>query len=186
VTDVPPPHQPAPQADDIAASMTARVQSIMAEAERSARQVQEEVEARTARQAAETRIAAETDAARIRSAAESQAAQYLADARARVEEYAVARQRRIDELTNDLLERGALLQRRLDEAIDVRARLDETLAALTQASADARAEATRPADPLPDLPSPSAGRAGEPLPERLQGHAAAPPRGTDAPPEGSA
>jgi hypothetical protein len=180
----------APETDQIAASVSAHVRELMAQAEQSARQVRDEVEARTARQAAETRVAAETDAERIRHAAETQAAQYLADARLRVEEYARARQQRIDDLTGELLERATVLQRRLDEAIDVRARLDETLDALSATRDLIGTEAERPIDPAPPLEPSAADQrvraaAGE-LPERLAAHTNRPGVTEATPPEDSA
>lgn len=177
----------APRSEEIAASITERVNEIMSQAEQAGRQVQEEVEARTARQAAETRLAADADADRIRRAAETQAAKYLTDARARVEEYAAARQQRIDDLTTELLERAQLLQRRLDEAIDVRARLDETLDALTAARALTGAEGARKPDPLPpieadDPTGQQVRNVAQELPEPLRQRSVAPPSGPTAVP----
>lgn len=167
----------APRSEEIAASITSRVNEIMAQAEQAGRQVQEEVEARTARQAAETRLAAEEDADRIRRAAETQAAKYLTDARARVEEYASARQQRIDDLSAELVERAQLVERHLEETLD----------ALTAARALVGAEGTRKPDPLPPLhPDDPTGQqvrnVAQELPEPLRQRSVAPPSGPTAVP----
>lgn len=167
----------APRSDEIAASITERVNEIMSQAEQAGRQVQEEVEARTARQAAETRLAAEADADRIRRAAETQAAKYLTDARARVEEYAAARQQRIDDLTSALVERAALVQRHLEETLD----------ALTAARALTGAEGARKPDPLPSIEADDptgqqVRNVAQELPEPLRQRSVAPPSGPTAVP----
>jgi hypothetical protein len=117
---------------------------------------------------------AHDDAARIRREAEQEAAAYVAAARARADAFAEARVRRLRELSDRLIATAETVERRFGEALDVKAQLDDLIAALgataDRAAREARADVDgfEPADPPaePALPArPSADR-GEPLTAR--------------------
>lgn len=127
-------------ASDATSSVGARVEEIMASAQRAADDLQREVEDATARRAAEVRLAAETEAQR-----------HLADARGRVDAFAEARIRRIVELTAELTAAAEGIAGRLGDAVEMRRQVDELISALGTAAQQAAREADRPPIRLPGI-----------------------------------
>jgi hypothetical protein len=135
--DRPPP--PIPTADDLAASLTGRVRTIL--------------------------DAAERDAALIRDAAHRDADAYLQDARRRVDAFAAGRARRIAETADRLLAHAEALAARAaraEQAGRLRENIDALLDALAAAAEAIAAEAGRDPITLPTPPAP------EPLAEPLR------------------
>lgn len=141
-------------AEQIAASLAARVRDIVSDAEASAQRVRREVEAEIARQAAADRAAAEEDARRIRREAEAEAERYLAESRRRADAFAGGRIQRLQQLSGALEERAEAIVGQLDAAEEVRRRLDDLLRAIARAIEETAAEATRPTVRLPPLGGP--------------------------------
>ena len=103
---------------------------------------------------------AHDDAARIRRDAEQEAAAYVAAARQRADAFAEARVRRLRELSDRLIATAETVERRFGEALDVKAQLDDLVAALgataERAALEAREElgGFEPSEPeLPARPS---------------------------------
>src|SRR3954462_12982570 len=73
---------------------------------------------------------AHDDAARIRQQAEQEAAAHVAAAKERADAFAEARVRRLRELSDRLIATAETVERRFGEALDVKAQLDDLVAAL--------------------------------------------------------
>src|SRR4051812_38802027 len=84
---------------------------------------------------------AHDDAARIRREAEEEAQAYLAAARQRADAFAEARVRRLRELSDRLIATAETVERRFGEALDVKAQLDDLIAALGATADHAAREA---------------------------------------------
>jgi hypothetical protein len=124
---------PIPSADDLAASLTGRVRTILAAAER--------------------------DAAAIRAAAQRDADAYLQDARRRVDAFADGRARRIADTADRLLAHAEALAARAaraEQAGRLRQNIDALLDALAAAAEAIAAEAGRDPITLPEPPGPPA------------------------------
>lgn len=117
---------------------------------------------------------ANDDDARIRREAEEEAQAYLTAARQRADAFAEARVRRLRELSDRLIATAETVERRFGEALDVKAQLDDLIAALgataDRAAHEARAQLDgfEPADVhvTPDLPARPSADGGERLSAR--------------------
>lgn len=128
------------------ASIEALVRDIVATARRAADDVRREVEGEAARRAARVRLEAEEAAERTVREAEAQAEALVGEAHARVTAFAAQRTARIAALTDGLIARAEALEGSLDQAVGLRAALDDLVAALALAARAATAEARRPGD----------------------------------------
>ena len=86
-------------------------------------------------------LEAHDDLARIRREAEEEAEAYLAAARQRADAFAEARVRRLRELSDRLIATAETVERRFGEALDVKAQLDDLIAALGATAEHAAREA---------------------------------------------
>ena len=117
---------------------------------------------------------ANDDAARIRREAEEEAQAYLAAARQRADAFAEARVRRLRELSDRLIATAETVERRFGEALDVKAQLDDLIAALGATADRAAREALVELDGFepedvhvtPELPARPSGDGGEGLSAR--------------------
>jgi hypothetical protein len=137
---------PVPDPSASSASIEDLVRDIVATARRAADDVRREVEGEAARRAARVRLEAEDAAERTLREAEAQAEALIGEAHARVTAFAAQRTARIAALTDGLIARAEALEGRLDQAVGLRAALDDLVAALALAARAATAEARRPGE----------------------------------------
>ena len=128
-------------ADELAASLTARVHDVLASAERAA---------------SRTRENAEADAERLLERAEREAQQYLDGAIRRVDAFAAGRARRISEVADQLLVHAQALADRAERAGRLERGIDAVVDALAAAAEAVAAEAQRAPIVLPGAREPIA------------------------------
>ncbi len=129
---------------DVSGPVGARVQQIIAEAERSAMDLRAEVETEVFAMGRDIRARAEADAELIRAHAEEEAERQLDQAQRRIEAFASTRIERISTLTDELMARAEAIATKVAEADQLRLELEEMVHALRLAAQAANAEVARP------------------------------------------
>lgn len=138
-----------PEHEPLAAAVASQIEAVVAAAEQAANEFRRQVETSAHDHATRTREAAEADARRIRQEAATWAAEYLADSKRIIDEFTAERLTRISSLTDELIQGAESMQRRFNEAQNVRRQVYDLISALG-AVAEAIAVEARVA--APDLP----------------------------------
>jgi hypothetical protein len=139
---------------DLTAAVAARVQTVLATAEREAAALQREVETTAERRATEILMAAEDEAQRMLADADELARAHREDSRQRLDAYTAERIQRIHVATERLLAAAEGLADRFEEALAARRSLAELMSALGTAAEDAAAEVRAPLPAVPPAPRP--------------------------------
>jgi hypothetical protein len=148
-----------PSAEELAASVSARMREVLDAACRSADEIRVAADRSSELRAREIREAAERDAERLVRRAEQEAREYLEEACRRVEAFAAGRARRIGQAADRLLTHAEMLAdraERAERATRLRRAIDDVVAALSAAAEAIAAEAGRPPISLPGPREPSA------------------------------
>jgi hypothetical protein len=119
-----------PGQEPLAAAVASQIEAVVAAAEQAANEFRRQVETSASEQAERTRQTADADARRIRQEAASWAAEYLADSKRIIDEFTADRIARISSLTDELLQGAESLQRRFNEAQNVRRQIYDLISSL--------------------------------------------------------
>jgi hypothetical protein len=148
-----------PPPEDVAASVAARVQSVLSAAELQAADLQREVEAAARQRATEILLDADREGQRMLAEADRLARGHLDETRQRLDAYAADRIQRVHAATQRMLAAAEGLADRFEEALEARRGLAELMAALGEAAEAAAAEVRGPLPPVappPRAPQPPA------------------------------
>jgi hypothetical protein len=140
-----------PGHEPLAASVASQIEAVVAAAEKAANEFRRQVETSATEQAERTRQTAEADARRIRQEAASWAAEYLADSKRIIDEFTSDRIARISLLTDELIQGAESLQRRFNEAQNVRRQIYDLISSLGAVAEAIALEAQVEAPELPPV-----------------------------------
>ena len=140
-----------PEHEPLAAAVASQIEAVVAAAEQAANEFRRQVETSAKEHAEQTRQEAEADARRIRQEAATWAAEYLADSKRIIDEFTAERISKISTLTDDLIQGAESVQRRFNEAQNVRRQRYDLITALGAAAEAIAVESSLPAPQVPPV-----------------------------------
>jgi hypothetical protein len=140
-----------PPDSQLARTVAARVEEIVAAAEAATEDLRRRIEAEVARYEREQRSRVDAEAQQLRLQAQAEVDRYLAEARGRIDLWANERLGAISALSDRLVEHANQLQQRFEAVEKVRGQLYELIGVIGDAAERLAEEAARPAPDVPEL-----------------------------------